>query len=124
MAKATNLRLFIGTDYSYSFAVLNADETEAEDVSTWALSWMLKTDANLADSAASLTKTTVSGIAISGVYNATPASNTQRAVVTIADTDTTSLIAGNYAWELKRTDAGSETVLAYGTITLIRSVHE
>jgi hypothetical protein len=124
MAKATNLRLFIGTDFSYSFAILSSDEVTAEDVSTWAISWMLKTDSNVADASASLTKTTSSGITITGTFNTVPATNTQRVVVAIDDTDTTSLIAGGYVWELKRTDAGSETVLAYGNLTLIRSVHQ
>jgi hypothetical protein len=124
MAKQTNLQLFIGTDFTFQFAILNGAETAAQDVSAWAISWMIKTDPNIADASASITKTTSSGISVTGTWASAPASNTQRAVVTVDDTDTTSLAAGLYYWELKRTDAGSETVLAYGSIDLKRSVHQ
>ena len=46
-----------------------------------------------------------------------------RAVVTVADTDTETLAAGTYVYELVRTDAGSEQVLAYGT-ALLRTTKE
>lgn len=124
MAKATNLKLFIGTDFTFNFTVLNAAETEAQDVSAWAVSWMLKSDPNISDASASVTKTSGSGISVSGTWNATPASSTQRLVVVLEDTDTSSLTPGTYYWELKRTDAGSETVLGYGLLSLVRGVHQ
>jgi hypothetical protein len=65
-----------------------------------------------------VSKTTVSGITVTGSYNSVRASNTQRVVVAIEDTDTASLKAGDYVYTLKRTDAGSETTLAFGTVTL------
>ena len=46
-----------------------------------------------------------------------------RAVITVADTDTETLAAGTYVYELVRTDAGSEQVLAYGT-ALLRTTKE
>lgn len=42
--------------------------------------------------------------------------------VTLAEADTTSLSVGNYVWDLKRTDAGSNAVLAHGTLTLRQEV--
>lgn len=41
-----------------------------------------------------------------------------RAVVDSADTDTEGLPAGTYLYDLRRTDAGSEQTLAYGTAIL------
>ena len=38
--------------------------------------------------------------------------------VTIADIDTDALATGNYVWDVKRTDAGQEVVLAYGQLSL------
>jgi len=38
--------------------------------------------------------------------------------VAIIDTDTDSLDTGSYVWDIKRTDAGQEVVLAYGNLEL------
>ena len=121
---------FIGEDKFLSYTVTEDDEVTPQDVTGWALSWYLKKRATDADADAKLTKTTVSGITISGVYNADPALNTQRVVVAIADTDTgaagspaEALPAGSYRMELKRTDAGSETVLSFGQCVLRQALH-
>lgn len=123
MAKATNTRLFLGEDHQFVFTTLNAAETAAIDVSGWTLSWMLKRAISDADLSALLEKTTLAGIAITGVYNSVPSLNTQVATVTILDTDTTALPEVLAHYELKRMDAGFETVLAYGTLELVRAVH-
>jgi len=123
MAKLTDVSLFLGTDFSYVFSILNDGETAAVNILNWTISWMLKEDVNDADASALLTLTTASAIVVSGTYNSVPATNTQVATVTIADTDTTSLEPMQAVWELKRTDAGLETVLAYGRIELLRAVH-
>ena len=52
-----------------------------------------------------------------------PATNTQVATVTILDTETSPLPEVLAQYELKRMDAGFETVLAYGTLELVRAVH-
>lgn len=114
---------FIGEDKSLVFTILKADGVTPQDISGWALSWRLKRRKTDADVDALLTKTTVSGIAISGVYNADPAVSTQVATVTIADTDTDPLTPGSVYHELKRTNDASETVLAFGTAALRRGVH-
>lgn len=124
MAKETNgVPLGIGEDLTFPYTILNATETTAIDITGWALSWMVKRAAADPDGAAILTKTTSAGIVISGVFNAAPATNTQVATVTVADTDTEPLSPGPYVYELKRTDAGAETTLAYGTLTLLQRVH-
>jgi hypothetical protein len=111
---------FIGADHQMVFGpVLDGDNVPV-DITGWSLSWMLKRRLNDLDALALLTKTP----AITGSYNVVAASNTQRAVVTIADTDTDAFVARvDYRHELKRMDAGSEQVLAYGTAVLKRGVH-
>lgn len=124
MAKETADEAFIGTDFQRIFHILNEDEDEALDISGWTLSWMLKRKLSLADADALVTKTTGGGtVVISGTYNVTPGSNTQRATVTVNDTDTDAASAGIYYYELKRMDASLETVLAYGEFELLRGVH-
>jgi len=116
--------LVIGTDFSYPFHVKNEALDTSINITGYALSWMLKRSIHDADLSASVTKTTAGGgVVISGTFNATPASNTQRATVTIADTDTDALAPGVYYWELKRTDAGLETPIAYGKVPLVRRPH-
>jgi hypothetical protein len=65
-----------------------------------------------------VTKTTASGITVTGSFNATRASNTQRVRVAIEDTDTENLKPGSYVYTLKRTDAGNETTLSFGPVVL------
>jgi hypothetical protein len=120
MAKETNLRLFLGEDHQYVFVNLNGAETAAIDMTGWALAFLAKRYSTDTDAAAVITKTTASGIAISGVFNATPATNTQVATVSIADTDTASLEEWLCSWALWRTDANFETPLAFGHIELVR----
>lgn len=113
---SADAHLFIGEDKSLVFTIYQSDGRTAQDITGWTLSWMVKADLADVDGSAVLTKTTSSGIALT-----TPASGI--CTVTIADTDTDSLTAGRYYHELKRTTAGSETVLAYGDCHLIRGVH-
>jgi len=124
MAKKTPAHIFLGEDRQFVFTILNQAETVVIDITGWALSWMVKRYKSDADLSAILTKTTGgAGIVISGVFNALPATNTQIATVTVADTDTATLTEELCHWELKRTDPGFETVLAYGTLELILAVH-
>jgi hypothetical protein len=87
-------------------------ETDGLSMAGWGLSWMLKAVKDEDDSSALITKTQAVMTVLLAV-----------ATVTIADTDTDSLDAGVYYWELKRTDPGAESVLGYGTFTLVRGVH-
>lgn len=122
MALETKLELPLGRDKQFVFTVLNDAQTAAIDITGWALSWMVKRYLSDLDGAALLTKTTGSGIAISGVFNATPSLNTQVATVTVLDTDTLTIAEGLAPYEFERTDANFETPLAFGFIELIRGV--
>jgi hypothetical protein len=120
----SQLEYDLGTDQAYDVTVYTSPaKVVVREITGWAMSFMVKRKATDADLAAVVTKTTGAGIVISGSFNSDPDSNTQEATVTIADTDTDSLYAGVYHWELKRTDAGSEARVAYGTISLNQTVH-
>lgn len=124
MAKETALQLFQGEDRRYLFTILDVAEAVAIDITTWTLSFMVKRYTSDADASALITKTAAaSGIVISGTFNSVPATNTQIATVTVEDSDTTAIGEGLYHYELKRTDAGFETILAYGAFELIQGVH-
>lgn len=107
---------FLGEDKTLTFTIYQSNGVTAQDITGWAISWMLKKDATDDDVNAKITKTVGSGITLT-----TPLSGI--CTVTVADTDTASLRPGLYQHELKRTDDGFETVLAYGTCYLGRGVH-
>ena len=111
-------QIFTGTDHVIQFTVLNTSDA-AVDITGWALKWTLFLKGSRVTMPIKLTKTTGG----SGVALTTPASGICQ--VTIADTDTDSTWATsnniNYSYELRRTDAGSETVLAYGDFVLLGS---
>lgn len=110
---------FLGEDKSLIFTIYQSDGSTAQNIAGWSMSWMLKRHRDDEDAEALITKTTSSGIALT-----TPASGI--CTVTVADTDTETspeVGEGNYFHELKRTDAGFETVLSFGRCRLRRGVH-
>jgi len=124
--------LFTGEDKSVRFTIYQSGTTRAQiaagtaliqDTASFALSWTVKKKAT--DDRAVIQKTTAAGgIAIVGVYNADPAINTQYPVATVTDDDLDGVIGGVlYRHELKRMDAGSETVLSYGDCVFGQAVH-
>jgi len=124
----TPLTLFLGKDQQFRHTVyasgttlvqIAAGTATPENIAGFTLSWMVKTRLEDVDSRALVTKAGT----ITGTYGATQATNTQRALVTVDDTDTAHLKACDAFWELARTDAGFETVLAYGVLTLKSGVH-
>lgn len=110
---------FTGEDKRILFTIYQADETTPQDISGWVLSWMVKRRKTDADDDAIITKTTSGG----GIALTTPVSGV--CTVTLTDTDIES-IRGEYLYfhELKRTDAGFETVLSYGQFMLNQAVHQ
>jgi hypothetical protein len=112
--------LFKGTDHEFPVTVLNSAQTAAIDITSFALSFVMK---RTKSGSAVVTKTTPSGISIGGTYDADPDVNTQVATVIIADTDTDDLPTGNYYYEVKRTDAGLESIIVQGTVPLERALH-
>lgn len=107
---------YTGEDKTLTVTVYEADGTTPQNITGWSLSYRWKRSLSDPDSDAVLTKTTSSGITLT-----TPASGV--CTVTIADTDTDSLEARTYYHELKRTDAGSETVLTTGSVLLQQAIH-
>lgn len=116
-------RIFIGTDFTRDFHVLDIDTdasgATAKDVTGWAVTIDIRRE-NRSETPALYS----TSLTIIGVFNATAASNTQRLRWTVADTDLTTAIfgtnGGTYAYSVKRTDDGSETVLQWGKIVIDR----
>ena len=99
--------LFAGEDKTLSLHVLDTSGVPV-DIAGWGIAFVVKVNV---DAAAALTKTAT----ITGTYDADHDVNTQRAVVTLSDTDTDALSGPRqYRHSWKRTDNGFETVLAYG----------
>jgi hypothetical protein len=111
---------FIGEDKQLEYEVLDADGLPV-DVVTLPMQWVLRGSVREADPPRISKTTSGGGITVTGVYNATRALNTQRVLVTIADTDTDALSAQTYKCALKRTDDGSESVLSYGDVVLLQA---
>lgn len=115
---------YVGEDKQLSYTVYTTNaKTVIQDVTGWALSWKLRKKRADADPAILSKATGGSGITITGTFNSDPAVNTQRVVVTIADTDTDALTPLGYWHELKRTTDGQETILAEGLAVLKQAVH-
>jgi hypothetical protein len=114
--------VFLGEDKVLEFTITDEDDVPV-DVSGWAMIWDLrKADKTTGD--ALIEKTTGAGITVTGVYNVAPLVNTQRVLVTLADTDSdssTTIQAKTYRHALKRSDDGSETVLAFGDFTFLQA---
>lgn len=105
---------FAGEDKTLSYEVFAAGSTTLmENVSGFSLQW------TMVQGATTLTKTTATGgITITGTYNSDRATNTQRVLVALTDTDTEGLSGGRYVCALKRLDAGAEAILSHGTVIL------
>lgn len=107
---------YTGEDKTITVTIYQSDGATPQNITGWSLSYVWKRAKTDADSAAVLTKTTANGIALT-----TPVDGV--CTVTISDTDTDSLTARTYWHELKRTDAGSETVITTGTVELQQAAH-
>jgi len=107
---------FTGEDKTITATIYQADGTTPQNITGWSLSYLWKRAKTDADAEAVLVKTTTAGITLT-----TPVSG--ECTITIADTDTDGLVARQYWHELKRTDAGSETVLTTGTVELQQAAH-
>jgi hypothetical protein len=111
--------LFAGEDKTLSYEMFAAgygpDDALPimENVTGWSMQWTMKLGST------TLTKTTaLGGITIAGTYDAARATNTQRVIVQLTDTDTEGLTGGRYTCSLKRLDAGLEAVLSHGVVHL------
>ena len=109
-------RFFTNADKVFTFAIKQADQTTAQNITGWALSWMLKRRATDVDASALIVKTTAAGITITDGPNGI-------CTFTVTDENTAAVRAGFYVHELKRTDTGAETPLCEGTVVLRQSAH-
>ncbi len=129
MAKVVDLLedkgFYIGEDIALRVQVFKRDDVTPDDLSTWVLiTFTLKNKA--ADAVALFQKTVGAGIA---VVNADPTNFPEEVAgansvieITIGDTDTDGLTAGFKAYQVKRMDAGSEGIVALGTVEVHQSV--
>ena len=108
---------FLGENKRLVHVTYQQDKRTVQDISNWALSWMLKASLDDDDEDALLVKTSSSG----GIALTTPTSGVS--TITIDATDTEDLTPGTYYHAVKRTDGGNKTVLSHGRIVLKRGVH-
>jgi len=94
--------VFRGEDVTLPFDV-------DEDITGWTLALIVSDQ--LADSTPTLSVDVTITAAETGLCE-----------VTLTDTHTDTLALPLYYWELARTNAGAETVLAYGTLTVLPRV--
>ncbi len=99
---------FIGEDRTLRFSVTDAVGLPLS-ISGWTLEWVLRERPWGAQ--ALVTKTTGAGITITDAPNGV-------CEVALADDDTIALAPGAYFHTLRRTNAGFETVLAFGDAVL------
>jgi hypothetical protein len=120
MAEEANIggsgELFVGEDKTFELELLDDAQTAPVNMAGWAVQFIVRLKDGTADPAIFDKSAT-----IIGVYNADRATNTQRAQVTLTDTDMGTVTAKAYRHSWKRTDAGNETVLAYGDFTVQRA---
>jgi hypothetical protein len=116
-------RIFLDTDQTRDLEVLDLDTDPTgatpKDIAGWAITFDVRRHDR--DSVALLT----TAASIVGTYSATRSANTQRARVTLADTDLTLAVfgraGGTYRHSWKRTTAGVEAILARGDIIIERA---
>lgn len=112
---------FAGEDKVLQFEILQADGQTPQDASGFVMLWTLRNGDAIG--MVLITKSTGGqGITVTGAYSAVRATNTQRVLVAVPDDDTDPLkVPALYRHALKRLDPGSETVLSFGNVTLLRA---
>ncbi len=100
---------FIGEDKTINIDVNQSDGTTAQAMTGWTLAWELKATAN---GAVEITKTPSIGDGDG---------TDDRAAIAILGADTEALRPGTYYHQLRRSDTGSEVVLAFGDAVLRES---
>jgi hypothetical protein len=131
-----NRRLFLGTDVKVRFTVYDmeiatqrtqkqleqaiaAGTAVPKDVTGWAFRFVVKTAATDDDDDALIVKTTAAGVVVVGTFDVDDP-DAQYVEVTIEDTDSYDpspvlvIDPGMYVHALKRTDDGSESIVAFG----------
>jgi hypothetical protein len=102
--------LFVGED-----KVLRLEVLDTDGIPVNILGWAIIFDVRKSDDAVAPAIISATGT-VTGSYNVSPTLNGQRALFTLTDDDLNLLTARIYRHSFKRTDAGVETVLAYGDL--------
>lgn len=102
--------VFAGETKQLQFSVTDSADSP-QTMTGWTLEFVIRTQVGA--TTALLTKTTASGIAI-----ANGAGTNDRATVTLTAANTTAVGAGTFSYALRRSDSGSEQVLAYGSLVI------
>ncbi len=108
-------RFFTASDFPFEVQVLDVDG-DPENITGWAMSWVMKKKATMADANAAIKKVTANaGITISNAAEGI-------CLVHVLAEDS-AVTNGTYVHELKRTDAGSQRVLVRGLAVLRKGTH-
>lgn len=109
-ATIANLFQYIGTDKQFQVSVYQADGVTRQDVSGWAVSFIVHAygDPNVVY----VTKTVGSGVTLT-----TPTQGVITA--TVSASDTTNMPPGLYQWRMERTDSANDVVTGTGTYSLL-----
>ena len=103
MGHKQNLEMFRGEDKILEVTVTG------ESIGGWTLMFTLRQTAG--STAALLERAGVITSAVGGIFQ-----------ITLTDEDTVGLAPGKYAYDCKRTNAGAEGIIVYGTLTLLAEV--
>ena len=130
-------KFFLGEDKVIDLTIFGQDGVTPIDILALPLEWSLKKkdkDPDPGIIAKAITAGGVStGITIVGVFNAVPATNTQRLRITFlsadTDPDATSVLPTPYTLKaglayrhsVKRMDIGNEGILTYGSFTFLQA---
>lgn len=116
-------RIFLGTDLTRTFHVLDIDANEDGSVAKDITGKTITFDVRAKNSSA--TPLLTINASIVGTFNATAADNTQRARVALTDEDlspaTFGANGGTFRYSLKDMTDGAETILAFGAIVIQRA---
>ena len=104
MAQKNNISIYKGEATQLAFTM-----TPTTDITGWTLTFSLKPNAS--DPTASLTIAGAITNAAAGTFT-----------ITISHAQTGGLASGTYAYDVQRTNSGSETVLSIGVITVNQEV--
>jgi hypothetical protein len=103
--------LFVGEDKTFRLELIDVAGLPV-NMTAWTLVFDVRKKDNAVDPPI-FTKVPT----LTGVFAADRPTNTQRAVVTLTDTELNTVKKGTYRHSWKRMDDGSETVLAWGDFT-------
>jgi P pilus assembly chaperone PapD len=107
--------LFVGEDKIIDLEVLDTSNVPV-NIAGWTIKMFVRVNNSSANPAV-FEKTAT----ITGSYSAVRATNTQRARVTLSDTEMNTVTKRTYKHAWKRMDDGSETVIAYGSFEVQKS---